>query len=53
LITRLNSLRKQDQKLAGVIVRSLVDNIFQSSGLPIDTHKSVDRNYKILDEFME
>lgn len=53
LITKLNDLRKSDQKLAAVLVRAMVDNIFLSTGLPIDTHKSCDRNFKILDEFME
>ena len=53
IITRLNTLRKQDQKLASVIVWALVDNIFLSTGIPIDTHKSTDRNYKILDDLME
>lgn len=53
LITKLNDLRKSDQKLAAILVRALVDNIFLSTGLPIDTHKSCDWNYKILDEFME
>jgi len=36
-----------------MVVKSLVDNIFLSTGLPIDTHLSTDRNYKILDQFME
>ncbi len=30
-----------------------MDNIFLSTGIPIDTHKSCDRNYKILDDLME
>lgn len=53
LITKLNTLRKTDQKSAGILVRALVDNIFQTTGLPIDIHKSCDWNYKILDDLME
>ena len=36
-----------------MLVRSLLDNIFLSTSLPIDVHKSCERNYKILDDFME
>jgi len=36
-----------------MLVRSLLDNIFLSTSLPIDIHKSCERNYKILDDLMD
>lgn len=52
IIVRLNAIRKTNPPLASMISKSLLDTIFLSTGLPIDTHVSAERTYKMLEDYL-
>ena len=52
IITRLNTIRKINPSLASMIAKSFLDTIFLNTGLPIDTHVSTERSYKIMEDYL-
>lgn len=52
IIVRLNAIRKTNPPLASMISKSLLDTIFLSTGLPIDTHVSAERTYKMMEDYL-
>ena len=52
IIVKLNLLWKTNQAIASLCVKQLVDNVFISSGIPMDLHMTCERTFKILDDYL-
>jgi hypothetical protein len=49
----LNYLRKHDSKLASLVTQNLIDGINLSNGVPSDINQLKDRNFKLLEKFLD
>jgi hypothetical protein len=50
----LNKLRKQeDKKLASLIARQMLDNVLAQSGIPYDVREGTERQYEVLEKYVE
>lgn len=54
LVVNLNKLRKQeDKKLASLIARQMLDNVLAQSGIPYDVREGTERQYEVLEKYVE
>ncbi len=53
IITKLNSLRKKDSKLASLMAKQILDNTMIGAGMLSDPKPLVDRIYKIMAHAMD
>lgn len=50
----MNKLRKQeDKKLASLIARQMLDNVLAQSGIPYDVREGTERQYEVLEKYVE
>lgn len=46
-------MRKSDPSLAILLGNQLLDNAYLTSGVQVDMHQSINRNYEVLDKMLE
>lgn len=52
-VTKLNQIRKTDPKTATLLVKSLLDNVMSSTGIPFDIQNGIGRSYSLLNMLMD
>ena len=53
IVVNLNQLRKHDKKTAKLVARQFLDNVLVQSGIPFDLQAGCDRQFKLIDSFLE
>jgi len=53
IIVNLNQLRKSNEAAASLVAMQLLDNVCVQSGIPFDMQAGTDRQYKLLNNFLE
>jgi HSP90 family molecular chaperone len=52
IIVKLNELRKREPKRASLIAHQIMDNAMLSSNIPFNINDSVQRNFQLMNDFL-
>ena len=52
-MVNLNTLRKSNKTAASLVARQFLDNVFVSSGIPYDIASGADRQYTLLNSYLD
>lgn len=53
IVVNLNTLRKKNKTAASLALRNIIDNVMISSGIPYDVHKGAERQFKLINSYLE
>ena len=53
IVVNLNQLRKQNKQGAKLVAEQFLDNVLVQSGIPFDLQAGCDRQFKLLDSYLE
>ena len=53
IVVNLNQLRKTNKEAASLVARQLLDNVMVQSGIPFNMQDGTDRQYKLLNSYLE
>lgn len=53
IVVNLNQLRKSNKEAASLVARQLLDNVMVQSGIPFNMQDGTDRQYKLLNSYLE
>jgi len=53
IVVNLNQLRKQNKVAAKMVAHQFLDSVLVQSGIPFDLQASVERQFKMLDSYLE
>ena len=53
IVVNLNHLRKTNKEAASLVARQLLDNVMVQSGIPFNMQDGTDRQYKLLNSYLE
>lgn len=53
IVVNLNQLRKTNKEAASLVARQLLDNVMVQSGIPFNMQDGTERQYKLLNHFLE